>query len=162
MRALLQRVLRASVRVDGLAVGSIEAGLAVLLGVGPGDTRAHADKLADKIVNLRIFAGDGSGFDRSLLEVHGGALVVSQFTLYADSRKGRRPSFSGAGRPEMAQPLCAYFAQRLAQLGVAPVATGVFGAHMEVEIHNSGPVTIWLDTAELGGVDTGAGTPGAA
>jgi D-tyrosyl-tRNA(Tyr) deacylase len=149
MRALIQRVRSASVSAQGAVVGRIDQGLVVLLGVGHDDTPPSADKLADKIVNLRIFCDEAGKFDRSLLDVQGGALVVSQFTLYADARKGRRPSFSDAARPDLARPLCDYFAQRLSQLGVAPVATGVFGAHMEVEIHNSGPVTIWLDTSAL-------------
>jgi D-tyrosyl-tRNA(Tyr) deacylase len=150
MRALLQRVTSAGVTIDGQAVGRIGAGLAVLLGVGEGDTRVQADKLAEKVVHLRIFKDAQGKFNLSLLDVQGGVLVVSQFTLYADSRKGRRPSFSDAARPEIAAPLCDYFAERLKQLGVAEVATGRFGAHMQVEIHNDGPVTIWLDSAELG------------
>ena len=121
----------------------------MLLGVGPADTQADADRLAEKAVNLRIFSDDAGKFNRSLLDVGGGALVVSQFTLYADARKGRRPSFSDAAPPDIAKPLCDYFAQRLRDAGVKAVATGVFGAHMHVEIHNDGPVTIWLDSADM-------------
>jgi D-aminoacyl-tRNA deacylase len=149
MRVLLQRVERASVSVDGRQVGAIGQGLVLLVGIGPGDTEAAAAKLADKVAGLRIFSDAAGKFNLSLLDVHGGALVVSQFTLYADSRKGRRPSFSDAAPPEVARPLCEYFARQLAAAGVAPVATGEFGAHMHVEIHNDGPVTIWLDSAEL-------------
>lgn len=150
MRLLLQRVTKASVTVDGQITGAVESGLVMLLGVGPGDTQADADRLAEKAVNLRIFCDEAGKFNRSLLDVGGGALVVSQFTLYADARKGRRPSFSDAAPPEVAKPLCDYFAHRLRDLGVTHIGTGVFGAHMLVEIHNDGPVTIWLDSAEIG------------
>jgi D-tyrosyl-tRNA(Tyr) deacylase len=149
MRVLLQRVSRASVTVDGEVTGAIERGYALLVGVGDSDTDAQAAKLADKIVGLRLFPDDAGKFDRSLLDVGGGALVVSQFTLFADCRKGRRPSFVHAARPEVAQPLCDRFAEMLADRSVAPVATGRFGAHMDVELVNDGPVTIWLDTDAL-------------
>lgn len=149
MRVLLQRVTRASVTVDGTVVGSIDAGLALLVGVGGDDSEAEADKLADKVANLRIFNDDQGKFNLSLLDVAGGALVISQFTLYADARRGRRPSFTDAARPDLASPLCDYFADRLRQLGVQPVEAGVFGASMAVEIHNAGPVAIWLDSADL-------------
>ncbi len=149
MRVLLQRVTRASVTVDGTVVGSIDAGLALLVGVGGLDAGSDADKLADKVANLRIFNDDQGKFNRSLLDVGGGALVVSQFTLYADTRRGRRPSFTDAARPDLAAPLCDHFADRLRRLGVQPVEIGVFGAAMDVEIHNAGPVTIWLDSANL-------------
>ena len=149
MRVLLQRVTRASVTVDGAVVGSIGAGLALLVGVGGSDAESDADKLADKVANLRIFNDDQGRFNRSLLDVGGGALVVSQFTLYADARRGRRPSFTDAARPDLAAPLCDCFADRLRWLGVEPVETGAFGAAMDVEIHNAGPVTIWLDSADL-------------
>lgn len=149
MRALVQRVSKGSVRVDGRVVGEVGVGYVILLGVGRQDTRAEADQLAAKIVHLRVFADEPGGrFDRSLLDIGGGALVVPQFTLYADSRRGRRPDFTQAARPEVASPLCDHFAARLRELGVGHVATGVFGASMQVEIHNDGPVTIWLDTAE--------------
>ena len=136
--------------VDGRTVGRIDHGLVLLLGVGACDTQAHADKLADKVVNLRIFNDDDGKFNRSLLDVGGEALVVSQFTLYANARKGRRPSFTDAAAPDIASPLCDYFVQRLRTLGVRHVAAGVFAAHMDVQIHNDGPVTIWLDTEDLG------------
>ena len=150
MRVLLQRVTRGAVAIDGKTVGQIDTGLVLFAGVGKDDTPAHADKLADKVVNLRIFNDEDGKFNRSLLDVGGGALVVSQFTLYANARRGRRPGFTDAALPEVASPLCDYFARRLEELGVADVATGVFGAHMDVQIHNDGPVTIWLDTDELG------------
>jgi len=149
VRALLQRVTAAKVEVDGQVVGQIDRGLVILLGVGPDDTPAVADKFAEKIVYLRIFNDDAGKFNRSLLDVGGSALVVSQFTLYADARKGRRPSFVGAAPPDHARRLCDDFARKLTQLGVGHVATGVFGAKMAVEIHNDGPVTIWLDTDDL-------------
>lgn len=150
MRVLLQRVSRASVTVDNNVTGEIDQGLALLVGVGKGDTQVHADRLADKIVNLRIFNDDDGKFNRSLLDVAGGALVVSQFTLFADAKKGRRPSFTDAAPPQVAQPLCDYFADRLRALGIKQVGCGVFGAHMDVDIHNDGPVTIWLDTDQIG------------
>jgi len=146
MRVLLQRVSRASVTVAGNVNGAIDQGLVLLVGIGPGDGQAQADRMADKIVNLRIFNDEAGKFNRSLLDVGGGVLVVSQFTLYADARKGRRPSFTDAAAPDVASPLCDYFAAKLRELGVTQVGTGVFGAHMDVEIHNDGPVTIWLDS----------------
>jgi D-tyrosyl-tRNA(Tyr) deacylase len=149
MRVLLQRVNRATVTVEGQITGQIAHGLCLFVGVGEGDTQAQADRLAEKVVNLRIFNDEEGKFNRSLLDVAGGALVVSQFTLYADPRKGRRPSFSAAARPEVASPLCDYFTDKLRELGVKDIGRGVFGAHMHVEIHNDGPVTIWLDSAEL-------------
>ena len=150
MRVLLQRVSCGSVRVKDQVVGRIGHGLVLLVGVGQGDTAVHADQLADKIVGLRIFNDEQGRFNRSLLDVDGQALVISQFTLYADSRYGRRPSFTAAARPELAQPLVDRFTQRLRERGVCRVETGRFGAHMDVEIHNDGPVTIWLDTADRG------------
>lgn len=149
MRALIQRVTHASVTVQGDRVGVIGHGSVILLGVGDGDTTRQADLLAEKIAHLRVFNDEQGKFNRSLLDVGGGALVVSQFTLYADARRGRRPSFTGAARPQVAAPLCDHFVQKLRSLGVSPVATGVFGAAMHVKIHNDGPVTIWLDTDEL-------------
>jgi D-aminoacyl-tRNA deacylase len=124
--------------------GAIEAGLCILLGVAAGDSAADADRLAAKVARLRIFGGADERFDRSLLETGGAALVVSQFTLIADTAKGNRPSFSGAARPEEAEPLYERFADALRALGV-PVETGVFGARMAVELENDGPVTIVLD-----------------
>lgn len=146
MRILLQRVSHGSVTVAGEVVGEVGLGYVLLVGVGEGDSEAVAARMAKKVVHLRLFP-DGEGkFDRSLLDVGGGALVVSQFTLFGDARKGRRPSFVKAARPELAQPLCEYFAQRLRGLGVAVVASGRFGASMRVEIVNEGPVTLWLDS----------------
>jgi D-tyrosyl-tRNA(Tyr) deacylase len=147
VRALLQRVSRAEVRVDGAAVGAIGGGLVVLLGVGPGDDEQGADALARQVAELRIFRDDAGRTNRSLLDVGGGALVVSQFTLYADTRRGRRPGFTGAASPELAERLYVRFAGALRALGV-DVATGSFGAEMAVELVNDGPFTIWLDTAD--------------
>jgi D-tyrosyl-tRNA(Tyr) deacylase len=140
MRAVLQRVSRASCTPGG----SIGPGLCVLLGVAEGDDDAGAARLAEKTARLRIFENEEGKFDRSLLDTGGEALVVSQFTLLADTAKGNRPSFSGAARPEVAEPLYERFAQALRDLGV-PVETGAFGARMAVELLNDGPVTIVLD-----------------
>jgi D-tyrosyl-tRNA(Tyr) deacylase len=148
MRAVLQRVTRASVSVDGELLASIGSGMVVLVGVATGDTLEDAHRLARKTADLRIFAGGAGTFDRSLLEAGGQALVVSQFTLLADVRKGRRPSFVGAASPEIAVQLVDAFAATLRELGVS-VAEGRFGAHMAVELENDGPVTIVLDTADL-------------
>jgi D-tyrosyl-tRNA(Tyr) deacylase len=148
MRVLVQRVSRATVRVDGDVVGSIRQGLLLLTGIGANDSEEEADFLAAKIANLRIFADDSGRMNRSLLEVGGAALVVSQFTLFADARKGRRPSFTEAAAPDLAVPLLAYFVHSLEALGVR-VQEGRFGAMMDVELVNDGPVTIWLDTCEL-------------
>jgi len=150
MRVILQRVTSGSVAVDGRIVGQIAHGLVLLAGIGHDDTISIVDRMAEKIAMLRIFNDDEGKFNRSLLDVAGGALVVSQFTLFADARKGRRPSFTDAARPEIASPLCDRFADALRKLGVSPVATGVFGASMHVDIQNDGPVTIWLDSRELG------------
>lgn len=149
MRVLLQRVSRASVTVDQEAVGEIRQGLVLLLGIGREDLQEQAAKLAEKIVHLRIFNDEAGKFNRSLLEVDGEVLVISQFTLYADLRRGRRPSFTEAAAPDRAAPLCDIFAAKLRGLGVRKVATGIFGAMMAVEIHNAGPVTLWLDSADL-------------
>lgn len=135
--------------VAGERVGALGRGYVILLGVGEGDDEAVADRLAEKIVHLRLFPDEQGRFDRSLLEVGGGALVVSQFTLYGNARKGRRPSFAAAAAPEQAEPLCVHFVTKLRELGVEHVATGHFGAQMTVHIENDGPVTLWLDTAEL-------------
>ena len=150
MRVLLQRVTSGAVTVDGGVVGEIGRGVVLLVGVGEGDTEAVAVGLARKVAGLRIFNDDAGRFDRSLLDVGGGALVVSQFTLYADARRGRRPSFTIAARPQVAEPLVEAFAAALRAEGVQRVQTGVFGAMMLVRIDNDGPVTIWLDSAELG------------
>lgn len=144
MRALIQRVRRASVTVDDRVVGAIGRGVVVLIGVTHGDTEAQAEWLAQKVAGLRIFEDAEGRMNAGLLDVEGEALVISQFTLYADARKGRRPSFTDAAPPEQAEPLVAHFARALSQSGV-PVRTGEFGAHMLVEIHNDGPVTIWLE-----------------
>jgi D-tyrosyl-tRNA(Tyr) deacylase len=147
VRAILQRVTRAEVRVDGEVVGGIGRGLVALVGVGPDDDDAVADGLARQVAELRIFADDAGRTNLSLLDVGGGALVVSQFTLFADTRRGRRPGFSGAAPPDQAERLYERFVGALATLGV-PVATGRFGASMAVELVNDGPFTIWLDTAD--------------
>jgi D-aminoacyl-tRNA deacylase len=141
MRAVVQRVTRASASPGG-AVG---AGLCVLLGIAEGDDDATCSRLARKVAALRIFENDEGKFDRSLLDVGGAALVVSQFTLLADTGKGNRPSFTGAAPPEQAEPLCEQFCAELRALGTV-VATGVFGAKMQVELVNDGPVTIVLDS----------------
>jgi D-aminoacyl-tRNA deacylase len=146
VRAVVQRVRHASVEVDGEVVAQIGPGVVVLLGVAGGDTAAEADRLAGKIARLRIFENDEGRFDRSLLDVVGEALIVSQFTLIADSRrqKGTRPDFSKAARPEVAEPLYERFVEALRAEGV-PVQTGVFGARMQLSLVNDGPVTIVLD-----------------
>ena len=144
MRALLQRVSKASVTVDEQTISSIGNGLLILLGVGHGDGEEQAKFLADKIANLRVFEDEQGKTNLSILDVKGEAIVVSQFTLYADTRKGRRPSFIDAALPDVAKPLVHRFVELLRGHGV-PTQTGKFGAHMEVEIHNNGPVTIWLE-----------------
>ncbi|HET6824234.1 MAG TPA: D-aminoacyl-tRNA deacylase [Anaerolineales bacterium] len=144
MRALLQRVSRASVRVEGQTISSIGKGLLILLGVGHGDGEEQAKFLAEKIANLRVFEDEQGKTNLSILDVKGEAIVVSQFTLYADTRKGRRPSFIDAALPDVAEPLVSRFVELLRGHGV-PTQTGKFGAHMQVEIHNDGPVTIWLE-----------------
>ena len=151
MRLLLQRVSRAEVRVDGRVTGSIGGGLVVLVGVGHSDTDAEADSLAEKVVELRIFRDDDGKTNRSLLDVGGELLAVSQFTLFADTRKGRRPSFIDAAGAELAERLYERFASAVEARGVR-VARGVFGAEMEVELVNDGPMTIWLDSARGEGV----------
>ena len=148
MRALLQRVSRASVMVDGQIVGQIGYGLLILLAVGQEDGEAEGKQVCDKIVHLRIFADDEGKMNRSLLDNGGQALVVSQFTLYADIRKGRRPSFIGAAAPSLAEPLVERCKEAIAAYGIH-VEGGVFGADMKVELLNDGPVTIWIDSAEL-------------
>jgi D-tyrosyl-tRNA(Tyr) deacylase len=149
MRACIQRVSEARVTVDGSATGVIGRGLVVLLGVGQQDGEAEVDFLAEKIVGLRIFEDDAGKMNRSLAEVGGAMLVVSQFTLYGDARKGRRPSFTDAAPPELAERLYEAFVARVRSLGVR-VETGVFRAHMLVSLVNDGPVTLWLDTVETG------------
>ncbi|NDJ79371.1 MAG: D-tyrosyl-tRNA(Tyr) deacylase [Chloroflexi bacterium] len=149
MRVVLQRVTSGAVRVDGAVVGAVEKGFVLLVGVGHEDGDEQAQWLARKIAGLRVFEDADGKFNLSLLDVGGGCLVVSQFTLFADARKGRRPSFSRAAPPEIAAPLIERFAEMLRQAGVQRVEMGEFGALMAVEIHNDGPVTIWLDTDEL-------------
>ena len=144
MRLLIQRVSQASVTVEQQIISRIGKGLLILLGVGHGDSRAQASFLAEKTANLRIFEDEQGRTNLSVLDVKGETLVVSQFTLYADTRKGRRPSFTDAALPEIASPLVEHFVEVLKSHGV-PTQTGRFGAHMKVEIHNDGPVTIWLE-----------------
>ena len=145
MRGLVQRVARASVTVDGEVVGSIGAGLCVLVGVTHDDTVEHAAKLARKLWELRIVEDDEGLMNRSVADTSGELLVISQFTLYGDTRKGRRPSWNQAARPEVAEPLVDHVVASLRELG-ATVATGVFGAHMDVELVNDGPVTLLVET----------------
>ena len=145
MRALVQRVSRASVRVAGETIASIDGGLLVLLGVTHSDGESDAAYIADKVANLRIFPDADGKMNRSVLDTGGSVLVVSQFTLYGDTRKGRRPSFVDAAAPERAEPLVREAAERLRALGV-PTQTGEFGAHMEVELTNDGPVTVLLES----------------
>lgn len=148
MRAVLQRVSSASVVVEGATVGSCGAGYLILLGVAPTDTTAEADRLWHKICNLRVFDDPDGKMNLSIVDVDGEVLVVSQFTLFADARRGNRPSFTGAARPEVATPLYEYFCE-LAQKDVRHVGRGVFGAEMQVSLVNDGPITIWLDTDDL-------------
>ena len=148
MRALLQRVSHASVTVGEQVVGQIGQGLLVFLGVGQDDSEAQVKTLADKIVHLRIFGDDEGKMNRSLRDIGGEVLVISQFTLYADIRKGRRPSFTDAASPVIAKPLVEHFQEAIAAHGIK-VAGGIFGAYMEVELLNHGPVTIWLDSEQL-------------
>ncbi len=144
MRALLQRVSYASVTVNGRIVGQIDHGFAVLIGITHSDTNKEADWLANKIAGLRIFEDADGKMNASLHDVGGAVLVVSQFTLYGDARKGKRPSFINAARPEQAKPLVDYFCEKLQERNLI-VETGVFGATMQVEIHNDGPVTMMLE-----------------
>lgn len=148
MRALVQRVAWARVRARGETAGEIGPGLLVLLGVRQGDGAAELERLAAKVAKLRVFADDAGKMNRSVLDVGGAALVVSQFTLYGDAKSGNRPSFTRSARPDEAEALYLAFCQRLEALGV-PVRTGVFGASMEVELLNQGPVTLLLDTDEI-------------
>jgi D-aminoacyl-tRNA deacylase len=145
VRVVLQRVKIGGVSVDGCSVAEIGTGLVILVGVGPQDTEKQAHALAEKVANLRIFEDAQGKMNLSLLDVGGEALVISQFTLFADTRKGRRPSFTDAAPPEIASPLVERFAELLRERGV-PTSSGVFGAHMLVEIHNDGPVTIFLES----------------
>ena len=144
MKVVLQRVRRASVQVEGELRAEIGHGALVLLGVADDDDAAGAERLAGKVARLRVFENEDGRFDRSLLDVGGAALVVSQFTLLADTSKGNRPSFTAAAHPEQAEPVYERFSAALRSLGV-PVETGVFGVRMQVELVNDGPVTILLD-----------------
>ncbi len=144
MRLVLQRVRRARVLVDGETIAEIGPGLLILLGIAPSDNEETARFLAEKVATLRIFEDQQGKTNLSIQDVRGEALVVSQFTLYADTRKGRRPSFTDAAPPQIAAPLVECFAQLLRERGI-PTQTGRFGAHMLVEIHNDGPFTLWLE-----------------
>jgi len=144
MKAVIQRVLSASVRVDGQIVGAIDRGYLVLLGVAAGDTREIADKLVRKLIALRIFEDECGKINRSIHDVGGSLLIVSQFTLCADTSRGNRPGFSNAADPETANALYEYFSKRCREAGL-PVETGIFGAHMDVELINDGPFTIILE-----------------
>jgi D-tyrosyl-tRNA(Tyr) deacylase len=146
VRALLQRVTRASVTVEGATIASIGPGLLVFLGVGHGDDEAIAAALARRVTELRILADEERRTNRSIIDTGGAALVVSQFTLYADTSRGRRPGFTNAADPTLAERLYLRFADALRQAGVGEVQTGSFGAEMAVELVNDGPFTIWLDT----------------
>ena len=148
MRAILQRVSKGKVTIENQVTGVISSGLVILLGIGHGDTEMELDLMISKIINLRIFSDAEGKFNLSALDVKAEILVISQFTLYADCRKGRRPGFTDAARPEMAAPMCDDFVKKIQEAGLT-VQTGIFGADMLVEIHNSGPVTIWLDSEEF-------------
>ena len=145
MRALIQRVSHASVSVEGERVGRCSRGLLVLLGVGPEDSEKEAAWMAKKIAGLRIFPDESGRMNLSLTDIEGQALVISQFTLYGDCRKGRRPSFVGSAAPDLAEPLYERFSELLRAEGT-PVETGIFGADMKVELLNDGPVTLWIET----------------
>ncbi len=153
MIALVQRVREASVEVDGSRVGEIGAGLLILLGVHARDTRDEADALVRKCANLRVFPDDEGRMNRSLLDTGGQALVVSQFTLYGDATKGNRPSYARAAPPEVAEPLYTRFVEGLAHALGKAVATGVFGAMMQVRLVNDGPVTLWIEKPPGGAGD---------
>ena len=145
MRALLQRVGRAAVRIDGVVAGETGPGLVILLGVTHDDTLADVRYLAEKCVHLRIFEDEAGKMNRSVLDLGGGVLIVSQFTLYGDASQGRRPSYTRAARPEMAEPLYEAFVSAMRDYGL-PVGTGRFGAEMKLEIHNDGPVTLLVES----------------
>ncbi len=149
MKAVIQRVSQAAVTVDGTIQGKIGMGFLVLLGVGKNDTEQQADMLASKIAGMRVFTDENGKMNLSLDNIDGGVLVISNFTLYADCSHGKRPSFFDAARPDTAQPLYEYFCRKLVSLGVKNVERGIFGADMQVELLNDGPVTIILDTDHL-------------
>jgi len=144
MRVLLQRVSQAKVTVEGDVVGDIKRGVVLLVGAGQNDGDTQAKYLAEKISNLRIFPDENGKNNLSLLDIKGEALVISQFTLFADTRKGRRPAYIGAAPPDIAKPLIDTFVNLLSEIGV-PTETGIFGAHMDVTLTNDGPITIWLE-----------------
>lgn len=150
MRLLLQRVSEARVTVDGRITGELAHGLLIFIGIEPADTAEDIEWLAAKTVNLRIFNDDAGVMNRSVLDVTGGILLVSQFTLHASTRKGNRPSYSAAARPEIAIPLYEAFHQRLTALLGRPIPTGIFGADMKVHLLNDGPVTLWIDSKQRG------------
>ncbi len=149
MRVLIQRVLSASVAVDGKTKGEIGLGLLLLVGITHSDTQTIEDRMADKVVKLRIFSDEQGLMNKSILDVSGALLAVSQFTLYGEAKKGNRPSYTDAARPELAAPAFDRFVTKLAARVGKPVPTGVFGADMKVSLVNDGPVTIWLDSATL-------------
>jgi D-aminoacyl-tRNA deacylase len=149
MRILIQRVISANVVVDGAVTGAIDAGLLLLVGVTHTDTETIEDRMADKVVKLRIFSDEKGLMNRSVIDVGGGILAVSQFTLYADAKNGNRPSYTAAARPDHASPAFDRFVAKLAARLGKPVSTGVFGADMKVSLVNDGPVTIWLDSETL-------------
>jgi len=149
MRAVVQRVKRASVAIDGEVVSAISKGLLILVGVGNDDNEDDADYLAEKIANLRIFEDDGGKMNLSVRDINGELLAVSQFTLYGDCRRGKRPSFTDSARPEHARHLYEYFVEKLENVAQTDVKTGVFAADMAVELINDGPVTILLDSKKL-------------
>lgn len=151
MRVLVQRSNFGSVTVGDSVTGAIQTGFVLLVGIGQGDDETIVKKMAEKVAHLRIFNNDEGKFSKSLLDVQGGALVVSQFTLYGEMKRGRRPSFSKAAAPAMAEQLITSFIEALQNCGVQKVEAGIFGAHMLVELCNDGPVTIWLDSDELFG-----------
>lgn len=146
MRVLLQRVKQSRVSVDSKTLGEIGPGLLLLIGIGHEDKESYVQKMADKIVNMRIFEDENGKLNLSALDIGAEILVVSQFTLYADTKSGRRPGFSLAAKPEFAEPLIQVWIKTLQQLGITKVATGEFGANMQVELTNDGPVTIMLDS----------------
>lgn len=149
MRVLIQRVTSANVVADDKVTGAIDHGLLLLIGITHADTEAIEDRMVEKIVKLRIFSDEQGLMNKSVLDVAGGLLAVSQFTLYADAKKGNRPSYTGAARPEQASPAFDRFVAKLSARIGKPVPTGVFGADMKVSLINDGPVTIWLDSATL-------------
>ena len=149
MRILIQRVLNASVTIDNTVTGEINHGLLLLVGITHADTEATEDRMVEKIIKLRIFSDENGKMNTSVIDVGGGILAVSQFTLYADAKNGNRPSYTNAARPEQASPAFDRFVAKLAQRAGKPVPTGVFGAAMKVALINDGPVTIWLDSVEI-------------